>query len=599
MSENIDAENYDCDPELFKIPQYDGNDTLGIENAGTVSSNPSNTVRTRVAEFELNKAKQTASICKDALIKDFKVVTKDQERNINIECSSGFYAQVAKPTLCSLSQDHIPPILGISVFCEDVARNLDNLGHEYSRTMFFKLQVDDTIRKATVHVHHSSRLVQIQGGALMPDKSTAASWFVRNILHGKFQILAKAKSYSIASFNTAITSLGDAIMNTSKHSCGSCDIVFDSRSKPVYCLQCVRWYHKTNCYRGHRCRRRTYSDHTISNHTEASATQRTQEDVPLIPTVAIASITSPVAPTPTLSASSQPSTEAASSSVSSMPAIQNHELIQQPAGSILSSVSDSQRPPPLPRTVPPPLDPDAQQFHPRALPPPRNVKKTKVRQTESDFTPEKAEIESLKIELSYARTQIIDLETKNIDKDKTIKIYSQKLKIFEENRLNSLDEKYFTTTAPTSLPSDSSNASDCSCQIRSKISRNETNLKDLDLKITLELVDFKRRLDEIRNILGNAGSPTSDPSPAGRPNSSPEENPLLLPAPVRVTDPSSSNPSRPETRPNTRIEETEAERPDLISHSEEPISSLEMSTSSSDSDTGESEYEFSDVDYLN
>ena len=145
-------------------------------------------------------------------------------------------------------------------------------------------------------------------------------------------------------------------------------------------------------------------------------------------------------------------------------------------------MSESQRSPPLPRTVPPPLDPDAHQFHPQALPPPRIGKKTKAKQNVADLTPEKAEIESLKIELSYARAQIIDLETKNIDKDKTIKIYSQKLKIFEENRLNSLDEKYFATTAPTPDPSDSSQPSNCSCQIRSKISSNATNLKDLDLK---------------------------------------------------------------------------------------------------------------------
>ena len=597
MSENIDAKNYYYDPELFTIAQYDGNDTIDLENAGAVSANKNYSgVRTRVAEFELNQAKQTAGICKDALIKDFKVVTKDQDRSINIECSSGFYAQVAKPTLCSLSQDHIPPILGITVFCEDVTRSLDSLGHEFNRTMFFKLQVNDIVRKATVHVHHSSRLVQIQGGALMPDKSTAASWFVKNILYGKFQILAKAKSYSIASFNTAITSMGDSLMNTSKSSCGSCDIVFDSRSKPVYCLQCVRWYHKTNCYRGHRCRR-TFSDLPFANIAGDSASPSVLQDDPANPTVA----TTPVDQVSTSNASSPTSMIAASSSLTSTPAIQNREPLQQPALSILSTVSDSQRSPLFPRTVPPPLDPDAQQFHPQALPPPRIGKKTKAKQNAAELTPEKAEIESLKIELSYARAQIIDLETKNIDKDKTIRIYSQKLKIFEENRLNSLDEKYFTTTAPTPHPSDSSRASDCSCQIRSKISRNETNLKDLDLKITLELVDFKNRLEDIRNILGNAGPPSFNPPPTGPTHSTTEGNPLL-PFPIRIPDPSSSTPSRPETGSNSINGETDAEHTDTNSHSEVLRNSLEMSPTSdisSDDDTGKSEYDFSDVDHLN
>ena len=39
-------------------------------------------------DFELNQAKQTAGIYKDALIQDFKLVHKDQDTNI-IECSSG------------------------------------------------------------------------------------------------------------------------------------------------------------------------------------------------------------------------------------------------------------------------------------------------------------------------------------------------------------------------------------------------------------------------------------------------------------------------------------------------------------------------------
>ena len=175
------------------------------------------------------------------------------------------------------------------------------------------------------------------------------------------------------------------------------------------------------------------------------------------------------------------------------------------------------------------------------------------------------------------------------------------MKIFEENRLNSLDEKYFTTTAPTSHPSDSSRASDCSCQIRSKISRNETNLKDLDLKITLELVDFKKRLEDIRNILGNAGPSSSDPPPAGPTHSTPEGNPLL-PFPMRIPDPSSPTPSRPETGSSAINGEADAEHPDSISQSEVPRNSLEMSPTSdisSDFDTGESEYEFSDVDHLN
>jgi hypothetical protein len=145
------------------------------------------------------------------------VVEKDQNKNINLECSSGFYAQVAKPTLFSLSQDHIPPVLGISILCDNIIKNLDGLGHEYNRAIFFKLgHANGNSRKVTIHAHLSTRLVQVQGGALIPDKLACASWFVKNVLYGKFQLLAKAKSYTIARFNDAITNMGETSTNAFK-----------------------------------------------------------------------------------------------------------------------------------------------------------------------------------------------------------------------------------------------------------------------------------------------------------------------------------------------------------------------------------------------
>ena len=89
----------------------------------------------------------------------------------------------------------------------------------------------------------------------MPDKTTSASWFVKNILYGKFQTLARSKSYSISKFNDALTSASQAVTSgkNNEDKCGSCEIAFDSRSKPLYCPKCVRWFHKTNCYRGHSC----------------------------------------------------------------------------------------------------------------------------------------------------------------------------------------------------------------------------------------------------------------------------------------------------------------------------------------------------------
>ena len=68
----------------------------------------------------------------------------------------------------------------------------------YKITIFSKITKPNTnFTKVTIHDHNSSRLIQVQGGATMPDTSTSALWFVKNVLYGKFQVLAKAKSFNI------------------------------------------------------------------------------------------------------------------------------------------------------------------------------------------------------------------------------------------------------------------------------------------------------------------------------------------------------------------------------------------------------------------
>ena len=81
-SENIDDDDYShcTDPFKARIGQFDGNDTLDNTEDNTIDIARPRVVQTRIAKFELNQAKQTASICKDALIQDFKLVHKDQDK---------------------------------------------------------------------------------------------------------------------------------------------------------------------------------------------------------------------------------------------------------------------------------------------------------------------------------------------------------------------------------------------------------------------------------------------------------------------------------------------------------------------------------------
>ena len=67
------------------------------------------------------------------------------------------------------------------------------------------------------------------------------------------------------------------------------------------------------------------------------------------------------------------------------------------------------------------------------------------------FSPEQTKIESLKIELCFAKTIIADLENQKNDRENSLKIYKQKVKLLEYQRSDFYHESYFSTsvTAPT------------------------------------------------------------------------------------------------------------------------------------------------------
>ena len=273
------------------------------------------------------------------------------------------------------------------------------------------------------------------------------------------------------------------------------------------------WFHKTNCYRAHRCRT------SLPPHLTGPGTSTGRDDqVPLAERDGPPRQVPQVLPALTATAAS------------STPVTTTSALVSQ-AGSTsvrLSLASSATN-----MSVPSTLNPNAHQFLPQ---PPSNVRKTRQTQNISSFTPEKAEIESLKIELSYARTKIVDLQTKNKDHEHTIEIYSQKIKLLEDSRFDALHAKYFSPTSSNPSPSsDSSWFSDCPCQIRAQISKNSDNLKNIETKLSLELQQVRKRLEEItRSEAPTPPQPSqSPPTSTSIPRPSPPPSPpRQAPAPT-------------------------------------------------------------------
>ena len=140
------------------------------------------------------------------------------------------------------------------------------------------------------------------------------------------------------------------------------------------------------------------------------------------------------------------------------------------------------------------LNPKAPVFFSRSS---RSAKQRQSQQktTEGSYTKEKAELDSLQIQLSCAKTKIADLENQNKEKGETIKIYLEKLKILESRRLDNIREAYFPSEEHSS-PSHAY-ATDCPCQTTSKISRNYGLIRMIDAR----LADIETKYTQLDDLI--------------------------------------------------------------------------------------------------
>ena len=85
----------------------------------------------------------------------------------------------------------------------------------------------------------------------MSDQSTAASWFVENILKERFCETAKNKKFDISRINNLVASIQLLDQNspspTLPENCPHCGKRFSSNSRPVKCPKCSNYKHTTKC----------------------------------------------------------------------------------------------------------------------------------------------------------------------------------------------------------------------------------------------------------------------------------------------------------------------------------------------------------------
>ena len=191
------------------------------------------------------------NLARDASKTDFEIEIT-HETNVNVHCSSGFYLSVAKPAFSSISNEFKAVVSGISLKCEETRSEKDKHGNGVNWVFWFKIALngpDGSLSSATVHIHNTQRLIQVQGGA--------AIWFVENVLRERFTNESKNKKVDIANINKTFNLLSkNLLQNGSKnHACPECHKKFQSNTKTLLCQSCNLFVHgskQSPCLRSHK-----------------------------------------------------------------------------------------------------------------------------------------------------------------------------------------------------------------------------------------------------------------------------------------------------------------------------------------------------------
>ena len=447
--------------DVHSLQQLDGPIQELFDFAG-----PSNQDSVRTKPFALNRTRQINDIRKDSTIADFDITVNNHDENCTIKCSSGFYIQVAQSCFTTLKENTVLSIGGIVVSISQVTKSNDKSGSEVNRLLRFAFVSEhQSYGGVAVHLHHSTRTIQVQGSHEMPDKSKAALWFVKNVIVKKFEEQAKVKKFAIKKFNDTVqrTFTNHEAVPKSSNACSECSLLFNTRSKPSMCSSCSVYFHKT-CLKDH-AKTCTGSSSTASSleslhaptSTATNSVARSSTSALSWPASASSSGTQTLPP-PT----SGPNAEAAqSSSVPTIPGLRTLVTFLPRPPACSQPLAPSVPPPPC---LPPATEPLSQSLGSN------NRNATKKKNKPVPIPNVSTHVELLQRELAAAQARITQLDATVVDKEQQVEILLARVKVLEDDKNKQVYDKYFPTTHQTpvieqsTMPSHCNQSSNYHCQ---------------------------------------------------------------------------------------------------------------------------------------
>ena len=347
------------------IPQVDGMDDQALANnlyshplftaamprsappiPGTTFSYPQTNVRK--APYSLNQKKQLKGLLKDTKINDFEITVSPVAHNVNVKCSTGFYTLAVLPSFSGITEQYSSSVDGITIKCNSITGRIDDADSNVNAAIVFALSYNDGTSAGSVHVHlhHSTRRIQLQGSAMVHGQTRAPVWFVDRVLKTMLSSYANTKAVNITKFNAGVQELLSKVSNPSntlQDVCKACNAQFDGRSTPELCPTCNQKYHR-KCFQNalHLCRAGT-SRYKPAHKVMSSVTTTTSDTIPASSTSTSAGYPPTVPPIITRSVFSAPSHESSTALDSAAGSLRNFPTSaasQAPVGTAPTETSE-------------------------------------------------------------------------------------------------------------------------------------------------------------------------------------------------------------------------------------------------------------------
>ena len=153
---------------------------------GTANHSNPTTNQERTTNHALNRDTLLKNLVRDAHSEKAEIVSEvnNSGGNVNLQCNSGFFLSVVRPAFSFFRAGFSNHVLGIKISMPNPPTTTKD-STDLNETVLYQFDIaaaSQASKRASIHLHLTSRLIQIQGGSRLTDLSTIAVWLTSNVV---------------------------------------------------------------------------------------------------------------------------------------------------------------------------------------------------------------------------------------------------------------------------------------------------------------------------------------------------------------------------------------------------------------------------------